>query len=249
MSKYKVKTIKMSRFVAAFTIALVSFFAGALTIFTYFKSEFQSSFGKNSDELQVISTRMYPNYGFLNANLSDFSETVIFYVELRNFGNKEIIITSAEYEISDSKILDFATHGQGKNSLGELPEKNNFIKIYPGESKFIRLAKGIKLKGITEFFDNQEYRSEFYSKYGNAYLLHDQSWIDTFNSELASRYGKDSTLTISFYEKYKKLIKKYQIRLSDGADIFDHSGKLQHDTFLGTILSLYNNEEYIVNPY
>ena len=224
-----------------FLIGLVGFIAGAITIFSFSKSEFISTFGQDSDELRVVEAYINPQHGFFDPRLKDFLETVSIHLKVRNFGNKTIILTSAGAEIENSEELVFATASQGDGILGSEPEKNSVITIEPGETKDIRLSEGIKLKGITPFLESSEFKKEFFSNLGETYLLHNQSWIHRLNKELALRYGKDSTLSITLYEKYKKPIKKHEIKLSRGADIFDHSGKFQHDLFLGAIRNLHAN--------
>lgn len=223
-----------------FIFAFVGFLAGAIAIYTFLKSEFISSFGQNSDELRVIEANFHPRHGFFDQKMKDFLEVVEVHLQVRNFGNETINITSIKTEINNSGLLKFATYGLGSNNLGEDPERNKPVIIKPGETKEIVLSDGIKLEGITPFLESSEFKNEFFSVSGDFYLLHNLSWVDRLNKELALRYGKDATLSISLYEKYKKLIKKHEIRLSEGTDIFDHSGKLQHDRFLGAVRSLHD---------
>lgn len=99
----------------------------------------------------------------------------------------------------------------------------------------------LRPKGITPFLESSEFKGEYFSNHGGRYLLHDLSWVDKLNNEFALRYGSDSAISISLYEKYKKPLKTHVLRFTDGGDIFDHSGVLQHDLFLGAVLSLHQN--------
>lgn len=226
---------------SSFIFAFVGFLAGVVSIYTFSRAEFVSVFGEDSDELRVIEANLHPQHGFFDPILQDFVETVSVHMRVRNFGNETVILTSADAKIINSEILQFATYGQGEGILGENPEKNKAITIEPGETKSIFLAKGIKLAGITHFLDSSEFKSEYYSKSGDFYLLHDLSWIDRLNNEFALMYGRDAAISISLYEKYKKPLKTHVIKFSDGGDIFEHSGIFQHDRFLGAVRALHQN--------
>jgi len=224
-----------------FVIGLVSFIAGAIAIFTFLKLEYNSTFGKDLDELRVVEAYMNPQHGFFKPELKGFLETVSINLKIRNFGGNTIVLTSASAEIENSEELFFATASQGDGVLGSNPEKNSVITIGPGETKGIRLSEGVKLKGITNFLESSEFKKEIFSNVGEKYLLHKQSWINRLNKALAFRYGKNATLSITLYEKFNKPIKKHKIKLSGGTNIFDNSGKFQHDLFLGAIRNLQAN--------
>lgn len=224
-----------------FLLALVAFLAGAISIYSFSKEEFIAIFGENSNVLRVVEANLDPNHGFFDPGLKDFVETVSVHIRVRNFGNKPVILTSADAKIINSDSLEFATYVQGEGVLSEQPERNNAITIDPGVTKSIVLADGIKMAGITPFLESPEFKSEYYSDSGDFYILHNLSWVDRLNRELELRYGRDAAISISLYEKYKKPIKTHVIKFSEGGDIFDHSGIFQHDRFLGAVRSLHQN--------
>lgn len=88
-----------------FLIGLVSFIAGAIAIFTFLKLEYDSTFGKDLDELRVVEAYINPQHGFFDSKSKDFLETVSINLKVRNFGGKTIILTSASAEIENSENL------------------------------------------------------------------------------------------------------------------------------------------------
>lgn len=194
------------------------------------------------NELRIIEANLHPRTkSFFDPQIKDFIEVVEVRFTLKNFSNDEILITSMEGELIGSSLLKFATGTIG--GLVNEPEKSSAFLLAPGEEKEIVLSDGIKLKGITPFFESYEFQSEFFSQTDSFAMVHNLRWIARLNDQFSSLYGKDASVTIKLFSGYKDLVKSHHLKFSEGQDLFDKSGKLQHDKFLGAIRYLQDKDK------
>jgi len=61
---------------------------------------------------------------------------------------------------------------------------------------------------------------------------------------LVAIYGSNTYFIVSLYTNKNNLLHKHYFQLAHGSDMFDHSGKLHHDAFLGEALHLLNTVKY-----
>jgi len=189
--------------------------------------------GENTSDLKIISSKLEPMYGFFEPLTPDFNELAFIKLKIRNFGDEEYILTSADIEVINTKGVRVSPASRG--GLGENPVDNDAIKIAPGEEVEIPLSQGIKLKGITPFFKSEDFKNQVFIKMGQTYSLVDLRWVSKLNHNFSSMYGEDAVVKVSLYEKYKKPIKVFELRLSAGTDRFKDIGEFQHDFFIGDV--------------
>ena len=198
------------------------------------------------NELRIIEANLHPRTKyFFDSPVNDFAEVAEVRFTVKNFSDNDIRITSMEAELLGSPSLEFATGRIG--GLVNEPEKSSVILLTPGEEKEMVLSEGIKLKGIIPFLESNKFNTAFFSQIESFAVVHNLRWISRLNDHFSALYGEDASLTIKLFSGYKDLVKSHNIRFSDGKDLFDKSGKLQHDKFLGAIRYLQDKDKCMKN--
>jgi hypothetical protein len=196
---------------------------------------------KNRDtDLRIINARLIPHDDFtFREGAGTFNDDIGIYVEVRNFGDKPIHLTSVDVDIVGNGPLKFGPWGGGFDSD---PRRNESIILNLGESKELHLSKGIFMDGISEIFCEQfsdvwvTNHREKYKPYRNElYVTNSASDIARLNTVLAEQFGNDAGIKLTFYSNYRKVLTQHILHLSNGTDLFNSkSGLFQHDVFLGS---------------
>jgi hypothetical protein len=220
-------------------LAVATLTASVIAIYPPIGEDLASLFDREISELKVIGAHLQPRTDhFFSPVFKDFNEVVEVRMRLKNFSNDDILITSMEAVLEGHSNLRFAT--ASARALGERPEENSPVLIGGGKEAELIFRSGLKLAGITPFFEKAEFKDEFFSETRDFYMLHDLTWIPRLNKQLANLYGEDASLEVRFFTGYKKLVKTHYISFSEGEDLFDRSGRLQHDKFMGAIRYVQN---------
>ncbi len=221
--------------------AAVTLIASLVAIYPPLGKDLAGLFDRDIRELKVIGAYLQPRTDhFFNPIFKDFNEVVEVRLRLKNLSNNDILITSMEAVLEGDSPLKFATASTG--ALGEWPEQNSPVLLGRGKEVELTFRSGLKLAGITPFFEKSEFKGQFFSETGDFYMMHNLTWIPRLNEQLENLYGKDASLEVRFFTGYKKLIKTHHISFSDGQDLFDKSGRLQHDKFMGAIRQIQNKD-------
>lgn len=193
-------------------------------------------------DLRIINARLipYPGFTFFREGTITFGDKVSTYVEVRNFGDKPIHLTSIDVDIVGNGPLKFG--GDAPFRFGSDPRRNESIILKPGKSKELPLRKGIFMEGLSEilcehFLDAwiRNYREKYEPYQDNLYITNSSNDIALLNSILAKQFGSDAGIKLTFYSNYRKVLTQHILLLSNGTDLFNSkSGRFQHDVFLGT---------------
>jgi len=159
-------------------------------------------------------------------------------VDVINLNNSPILITSAEVSLigTNGKL---SRGGWQSSGLSPLPQDNDPILIAAGKTEKINVDTGFVFTGIYDYLLPMDLESQMYFPMDGAATeirrVHFHGLVPYLNNYIETLYGKDSTLEISLYTGIKTLIHTRKIKLSEGSDLFDHSGNIDWTVFLGEL--------------
>lgn len=166
--------------------------------------------------------------------------------DIINLSDFSILLTSAEVnQLSQTKKLDREGVNIGKNTFGYKVEDNKPIYLKPGETKNISISNGFLFKDFMYFLDgNKLLNLEIFKFSENRYSVHNMKIVEILNTYMQKKYP-DLVFQIRIYSGYKKLVYKKNFTFSSGSNLFDNSGKVSWDYFLGDFIHLYENHPYL----
>lgn len=227
-------------FIVSIVAMILGFFGYILPFLLAINSVQDTASIKRDNQLLVKYGRFEPMPTFFTPEQkgfkSDFYETAFLYITLQNIDNEPIILTSMDAsEIKGKKILSevYSTAGFGKE-IG----KNKPIIIKPGEEVEVKYSTGFKFHGLATLLDIESLKNESYYSEERFKLSNRVALIDELNNNLASILGSESAVEIKLYTKKKELLIKHVFEIANGKTLFNVTGGLHHDAFLGELIHL-----------
>lgn len=243
--KYKIKRVFIKNY--AFLFGLLATVASIIVIYDFLEKKYINIYGSNTEDIQVLNLTLIPHRYFLDKEIistnlkvrNDFYATANISVTIKNYSDKKVFISS--YTIKkDKDLMSTATSG-GKFTIDINPHKSTLQTINAGEKKTFFLSQGINLRKIMPFFNTKDFKDAIYFKHDDYYMISNINSIKAFNNYIDKVYN-DSNIELFFYSNYKKLIKIYELKLSDGYAIANGDGKFDHGSFLAMIHAIKKDE-------
>lgn len=176
---------------------------------------------------------------------SDQDVQVFLYMELQSIWPDPFLLTAsgiklvdANKNITQDRVLMGPAVLASKITQNVKPRRHLFN---PGEVKTIALEQGFTLKGLLDFFTNQVLDDAIVQDEVPIRSMSPKR-VSEFNNFIREKYGKQSSLRISLYEKDYKIALDTTVELGNGKDLFAHgdviknSYELQHDAFIGEMI-------------
>lgn len=190
------------------------------------------------ENLYVKSARFEPMHSFFvkdyNGHKNDFYETAFLHIKILNLSNQDILITSMEVvDINNRGILSSAYTNSG---LGPDVSKNKPIKISAGNEIEIGYSGGFKFNGLVSLFDLKKLSNEYYVENVSPRISQRNNLVIELNQKLKILLSGDSNIKLKLFSGRKVLIAEHVFNVTDGTDIFDDTGKIQHSYFLGDLI-------------
>lgn len=199
------------------------------------------------NDVQILSGYLEPRPLFFNdaPEARGHYEVAGLNFYVKNYSDKPLMLTSIEATVTGGKDAQLLSGGsRGVEILGENPNEHNPIIIEPGEVKVVSYERGLYLPGIASFFlrESAKRRPIVLVPYGNRHTMlttYPALWIEALNEEFKSLYGEDLTIKVNLFSNFRKLVKTFEVNLSEGESTFKENGKLEHEFFVGdTLLQL-----------
>lgn len=195
-------------------------------------------------KLAIRIIYLIPTYQMVFSQ-TDFYETSFIYVELQSIWPEPVLLTAARISITppSSSIHMKAGMSGGAVLASQITQNENPSQFLfkPGEVKFIGLSQGIKLDGVLDFFKGEIINETVWADMVPA-LIPNFARVTELNHFLRQRFGKTTTIRISFFEKDYRPVLTADVKLGEGGDLFSHgdvstsSYQLKHDAFIGEVL-------------
>ncbi|MCR1815221.1 hypothetical protein [Aliarcobacter butzleri] len=204
---------------------------------------YRISYFKKKTLTQLLIKRIYLEPSGLSKK-NDILSFLSF--DIINLSNFPILITSAEVnQLSQIKKLDRQGVTIGENTFDYKVENNEPIYLKPGETKNISISNGFLFKNFMYFLNKNKLMNLQISKLGkDRYIVHDLSIVEKLNTYMKEKYP-DLIFEVRIYSGYKDLVYKKNFTFSSGSDLFDNSGKVSWDYFLGTFIHLHRTYPYL----
>lgn len=157
-------------------------------------------------------------------------------IDVINLNNFPILITSAEVSLTGTNGK-LNRGGWQSPTLSSLPQDNVPILIAPGKKERIKINTGFEFSGIYDYLERMDLGNQLYFPVDGPATeirrVHYHGLVPYLNDYMETLYGKGSTIEISLFTGIKTLIHTRKIKLSQGSDLFDHSGNIDWSAFLG----------------
>lgn len=192
-------------------------------------SDLKQFFAPDKSPLAVIQARLKP-YRFVVDNTGN-QDNVVIQLQLRNYGENSIFLTSAKVEFVSSDKLKRGRlpYVHGNCALSSTPNENTPIKIEPGDSIWIKASDGIYMPGLSTWFTKERLEAIYVTTPDRPITLSEHNYIDDINQKFNELYGANATIIVTLYSGKADKFQKFSFNLSEGKDIFAKDGRLQHD--------------------
>lgn len=190
---------------------------------------------KPQEKLAVIQARLQP---FRTSPLVTHSVNDLFLMmEVRNYGEKTMMLTSAEIDIKKSRVASKGKAGSfSRCALTDDANRNTPILLRPGETSWIMVSQAVTLPGLTDWLNNDELKNIFVATPENAFTIAQHDYLPVFNKKMAEHYGADAEIEAVVHFGQDGGSQVFHFPLANGKDIYDKSGGLQHDWFIANWL-------------
>lgn len=197
------------------------------------------------EELYIKSARFEPMPTFFvkdhGAHKNDFYETAFLHITILNLSNQDILITSLEVvDVNDRGILSPA---YSSSALGSDVSKNRPVKINAGNEIEIGYSGGFRFEGLVDLFDLKDLSNEYYVAEISPRISQRTNLVIELNQKLKTLLSGESKIKIRLFTGKKTLIVAHVFNITEGSDIFDDTGKIQHSYFLGDLI------HWLKSPY
>lgn len=205
------------------------------------------------NDIQILGGYLEPRPLFFNdaPEARGHYEVASLNFNVKNYSDKPLMLTSMEATVTGGRDAQLLSGGsRGIEILGENPNAHDPIIIEPGEVKMVSYERGLYLPGIASFFLRESAKRQpiVLVPYGNRHTMlttYPALWIEALNEEFKSLYGEDLTIKVTLFSNFRKLVKTFEVKLSEGESTFKENGKLEHGFFVGDTLLLLNQTHEI----
>lgn len=226
---------KILAFVAIFAAA-VSFLSNLNSAADFFSHIYRQLFSKGNPKILAINARLVPARP--RADISTLMDDDAFVaLQLRNYGDKPVLLTSAELALLNSH--DVSTRGStggGRCMLSLNPNKNRSpVILEPGQTKWVAAAIALRFNGLLKNLTDTGFNSlDVVNLAPNVpFIISNSEYVKIFNSLMAKHYGAKSAVKITFKINLDENEISYTIPLTTGGNIFkQHGERFQQDWFI-----------------
>lgn len=164
-------------------------------------------------------------------------------LEVMNLESTPILITSAEVTLNGTNGK-LARNGKIDPALSSSPENNEPVLLKPGQKKLIQINIGFEMKNILPTLNDFNLQNEMYAPYDDFNVLLRTDYVSRLNNKISQLYGKNSYIEINLYTGYKDILYTNKFYLTNGTDLFDHSGNIDWSIFLGMLADLQQKNKF-----
>lgn len=205
-------------------VAFVSDLGGAIDVA-------KRAFNKQ-ESLVVLQAKLTPM--FRNPKVRGNKEEAALSLELRNYGEVPITLTSASIDIVNSNVVKLGRGGSyaGDCVLGSEPNRNRPLTIPPGGTAWLTVSQFVDLRGVSSFFTEEMLEDIFIQPDENGpWGIAQLHYVEDLNRFFGRNYGEGASIkvvltSISPGEHVLRL------PLARGKDLFAKDGSLHHDWFI-----------------
>lgn len=219
-------------------LAVLTLTATALENWTTLQQWRVSHFGEDDATLVVRRARLIPYFSKFPgvADRDQFS----LQLELRNYGESAVMLTSADIEIVDAKGAKIGPGGSapadGGCVLSPVPDDHQPIELRPGESVWFEVSPMVNLPGIHRWLDRIQ-KEGAHVMPGDFLAIRDLKIVDELNAELARKFGSDAKILVTLFTGIRERRRTLTFFLARGKDLFARDGSLMHDALISFWLS------------
>jgi hypothetical protein len=179
------------------------------------------------EPLKIISARLEP---FRISPLIRYSVDDVFLIlTVRNYGKEPLMLVSADADIVDGKYSGKGQAGsQGKCVFGADPNANTPLTIRAGDTVNITIGGAIRLENLHNLMELLP-ANEIHVLPDGLVGIHETFYVDYLNKILENYYGADSKVVANFFTGENRDKNTFNLKLSQGKDLFSKDGHLQHD--------------------
>ena len=211
---------------------------GALFAFVGFLSDSSSiiSFvnqlrGEDKAPLTVVRARLKPFR--ISPVAPENQDDVFVQLQLRNYGNDPVYLTSAKIEVTKSNTAKVGKAAvTGMCALTDNPNANTPIKVEPGASIWVRVSDSIHLQGLSAWLTEETLKDIHVPTPEDPFTITENFFVDEVNRKFGELYGPNAALKVTVYSGNRKELQTFSFRLAEGKDIFSKDGSLQQDWFI-----------------
>jgi len=198
---------------------------------------------ENPSELYIKGARFEPVHTFFISDdqgfPNDFYETAFLYFTVLNISDTDVYITSLEViDVNKRGVLSKVYSSAG---LSDDISKNTVVEIPAGKEVEIGYSGGFKFSGLVKALDLASFSKEYYSSDTSPKSSSRTSLVQEVNSALENVLGGETKIKVKLYIRNKILFYEHEFEITNGTDMHDKSGKIQHSFFLGDLIHHLNS--------
>ncbi|EGQ8020001.1 hypothetical protein KIN38_22450 [Vibrio sp. B511a] len=215
--------------------------AGTASIVGWLAPHFPSD--EKTSALYIKGARFEPVHNFFISNYqgvpNDLYETSFLYLTVLNVSDADIYITSLEViDVNKRGILSSSYSSAG---LSDDISKNTVVNIPAGKEVEIGYSGGFKFSGLVKELDLKSFSKEYYFSDTYPKFSSRTNLVQEFNNRLENVLGGEAKIKVKLYAGNRVLIHEHVFDITNGTDIFEKSGKLQHSFMLGDLIHHLNS--------
>lgn len=215
--------------------------AGAASIISWLAPHFPLD--EKTSALYIKGARFEPVHNFFIPNYqgfpNDFYETSFLYFTVLNVSDADVYITSLEVvDVNKRGVLSNSYSSAGLS--GDISE-NTVVNIPAGKEVEIGYSGGFKFSGLVKTLDLASFSREYYFSDTSPKLSSRTNLVQEFNNSLENVLGGETKIKVKFYTGNRDLIHEHVFDITNGTDLFEKSGKIQHSFMLGDLIHHLNS--------
>ncbi|ENQ1533242.1 hypothetical protein ACEOHI_004629 [Vibrio parahaemolyticus] len=216
-------------------------FAGAASISGWLAPHLSSDEEKSA--LFIKGARFEPVHNFFISNYqgfpNDLYETSFLYLTVLNVSDADVYITSLEViDVNERGVLSNSYSSAG---LGDDISKNTVVNIPAGKEVEIGYSGGFKFSGLVKTFDFSSFSKEYYFSDTPLKFSSRTNLVQEFNNRLENLLGGETNIKVKLYTGNHVLVHEHVFDITNGTDIFEKNGKVQHSFMLGDLIHHLNS--------
>ncbi|HHX8650562.1 hypothetical protein NB532_21980 [Vibrio antiquarius] len=198
---------------------------------------------ESHDDLYIKGARFEPVHNFFVSEYQGFPnnlyETAFLYFTVLNVSDSDVFITSLDVVDVDKRgVLSNASSSSG---LSDDISKNTVVRIPAGQEVELGYSGGFKFSGLVKSLDLATFSEEYYFSDTSPKISSRTNLVQEFNEKLVTVLGGETKIRVKLYVGNQTLIAEHEFDITEGTDIFETNGKIQHSYFLGDLIHHLNS--------
>ncbi|WP_202408571.1 hypothetical protein [Vibrio tetraodonis] len=221
-------------------VGVLGSFASISGLLALFIPSYESN---NHDDLYIKGARFEPVHNFFVAEYQGLPnglyETAFLYFTVLNVSGSDVFITSLDVVDVDKRgVLSNAYSSSGLS--GDI-SKNTVVRIPAGQEVELGYSGGFKFSGLVKSLNLDTFLEEYYFSNTSSKISSRTNLVQEFNDKLATVLGGETKIRIKLYVGNQTPIAEHEFDITEGTDIFETNGKIQHSYFLGDLIHHLNS--------